>query len=291
MTHESLIIYLVLHLNHARNSIDNRAWMMPLSQLFKDLEQDEWVDIPQGWVQGRTIFGGLTTAMMLHKAIWVVNDPQKRLLTVSVSFVAPVEEKPVKVTVEILRQGKSVTTIEARIWQNDRVMSILLASFGSERASVLNVQQQRQAPQFQKPEQLKILPYHQLMPQCYQNFDLAWAEGHYPCTASPQADFGGWFRFTERNFPQAKMTVPEFLALLDIWPAGAFTVLEAPAPGSSLSWYVTLLADVDFQRLDWFKYKVFTDHAENGYATEYAHIWDANDRLIAISRQTVTIFA
>ena len=87
------------------------------------------------------------------------------------------------------------------------------------------------------------------------------------------------------------MSTAEFLALLDIWPAGAFTVLKTPAPGSSLSWYVTLLDEIDFQRLDWFKYKVFTDYAENGYATEYAHIWDANDRLIAISRQTVTIFA
>ena len=69
---------------------------MPLSQLFKDLEEKEWVDIPQGWLQGRTIFGGLATAMMLHKSIFVVDDPLKRLLTVSVTFVAPIQEKPVK---------------------------------------------------------------------------------------------------------------------------------------------------------------------------------------------------
>lgn len=264
---------------------------MPLTQLFTQLEENEWVDIPSGWLQGRTIYGGLSTAMMLHKAILAVNDAQKRLLSLSVSFVAPVEEKPVRVTVEILRRGKSVTTIEARIWQNDQVMSILLASFGSERASILNIQQQRKAPQLLQPEQLKILAYHQLMPQCYQNFDLAWAEGSYPCTASPQPDFAGWFRFSAGLFANGKMSTAEFIALLDIWPAGAFPLLKAPAPGSSLSWYVTLLGDFDFQRLDWFKYKVFTDHAENGYATEYAHIWDVNDRLIAISRQTVTIFA
>ena len=264
---------------------------MPLSQLFKDLEEKEWVDIPQGWLQGRTIFGGLATAMMLHKSIFVVDDPLKRLLTVSVTFVAPIQEKPVKVSVEILRQGKSVTSLEARVWQDNQVMSIMLVSFGSERESELQVHQQRNAPQYPYPEQLKILPYHSLMPQCYQNFDLAWAEGGYPCTASPDADFGGWFRFTEKFFEQGKMSTAEFLALLDIWPAGAFTVLKTPAPGSSLSWYVTLLDEIDFQRLDWFKYKVFTDYAENGYATEYAHIWDANDRLIAISRQTVTIFA
>ena len=263
---------------------------MSLTQLFKDLEQDEWVDLPQGWLQGRTLFGGLSTAMMLHKATLAVNDPAKRLLSTSVTFVAPVQEKPVKVSVEILRQGKSVTTVEARVWQDDAVMSILLASFGLERDSVLNIQQQRPASNYPKPEELLIIPHNDLMPQCYQNFDLAWAEGSYPCSGSSQPDFGGWFRFTEK-FGQGEMTMPEFVALLDIWPAGAFPLLKTPAPGSSLSWYVTLLDSVNFQRLDWFKYKVFTDHAEHGYATEYAHIWDQNDRLIAISRQTVTIFA
>lgn len=263
---------------------------MSLIQLFSDLEQYEWVDIPKGWLQGRTIFGGLSTAMMLHKAILAVNDPNKRLLSSSISFVAPVQEKPVKVTVEILRQGKSVTTVEARVWQDDAVMSILLASFGLERESVLNIQQQRVAPPYPKPEELLIIPHNKLMPQCYQNFDLAWAEGAYPCSGNPQPDFGGWFRFTEK-FGQGAMSTPEFLALLDIWPAGAFPVLKVPAPGSSLSWHVTLLDSVKFQRLDWFKYKVFTDHAEHGYATEYAHIWDQNNQLIAISRQTVTVFA
>ena len=42
---------------------------------------------------------------------------------------------------------------------------------------------------------------------------------------------------------------------------------------------------------NWFKYKVFTDYAADGYATEYAHLWDDQDRLIAIARQTVTVFA
>lgn len=263
---------------------------MSLIQLFADIEQNEWVEIPKGWLQGRTIFGGLSTAMMLHKATLAVNDSTKRLLSTSVSFVGPVQDKPVKVTVEVLRKGKSVTTIEARVWQDDAVMSILIASFGSERESNLNIQQQRPAPNYPSPDELLIVPHNKLMPQCYQNFDLAWAEGGYPCSGSEQPDFGGWFRFTDK-FGQGDMSTAEFIALLDIWPAGAFTVLKVPAPGSSLSWHVTLLDSVNYQRLDWFKYKVFTDHAENGYASEYAHIWDSNDHLIAISRQTVTIFS
>lgn len=265
---------------------------MSLAQLFHEIQDNEWVEIPKGWAQGRTIYGGLATAMMMHKAILAVNDPAKRLLSTSVTFVGPVvEEKPVKITVEILRQGKSVTTIEARLWQDDAVMSILMASFGLERESMIHIEQQRPAPDYPAVDDLLIVPHNQLMPQCYQNFQMAWAEGGYPCSSSEKPDFGGWFRFDADKFENAPMGATEFLMLLDIWPAGAFSVLKKPAHGSSLSWYVTLLDSIDYQRLDWFKYKVFTDHAANGYATEYAHIWDSQDRLIAISRQTVTIFA
>lgn len=263
---------------------------MSLEQLFHDIEQQEWVDLPKGWLQGRTIYGGLSTAMMLHKAVLAVNDPAKRLLSVSVTFVGPVEEKPVKLTAEILRQGKSVTTVEARLWQDDAVLSILIASFGLARESKLVVHQQRPAPEYPSVEDLFIVQHNKMMPQCYQNFQLAWAEGGYPCSGSEQPDFGGWFRFDESQYENSAMTAKDFLMLLDIWPAGAFSIMTVPAPGSSLSWHVTLLEQIDYRRLDWFKYKVFTDHAEHGYATEYAHVWDKDNRLIAISRQTVAIF-
>lgn len=267
------------------------SFIMPLSQLFQDIECQEWVDIPKGWLQGRTIYGGLTTAMMMHKAMVTVNDVAKRLLSTSVTFVGPVEERPVKITVEILRQGKSVTTVEARLWQDDQVLSILIASFGLERKSILQVHQQRPAPDYPPVADLFIVQHNKMMPQCYQNFQLVWAEGGYPCSSSVQPDFGGWFRFDESQYENVPMQTADFLMLLDIWPAGVFSIMKMPAPGSSLSWHITLLDLVDYRRLDWFKYKVFTDHAENGYATEYAHIWDNKDRLIAISRQTVAIFA
>ena len=42
---------------------------MSLRQLFTEIEQDEWVNIPQGWLQGRTIYGGLVAGMMMQKAL------------------------------------------------------------------------------------------------------------------------------------------------------------------------------------------------------------------------------
>ena len=41
---------------------------MSLQQLFTAIEQQEWIDIPAGWLQGRTIYGGLVAGMMMQKA-------------------------------------------------------------------------------------------------------------------------------------------------------------------------------------------------------------------------------
>lgn len=41
---------------------------MSLAALYQQIDQLAWVDIPEGWLQGRTIYGGLVAAMLMHKA-------------------------------------------------------------------------------------------------------------------------------------------------------------------------------------------------------------------------------
>ena len=96
---------------------------MSLVSLYQQVEQQESIDIPSGWGQGRTVFGGLVAGLMMQKAISVVNDPAKQLLSCYVTFVGPVQEGEAKLTAEVLRQGKSVTTLEVRLWQQDAVQS------------------------------------------------------------------------------------------------------------------------------------------------------------------------
>lgn len=96
---------------------------MSLLGLYQQLEQQEWIDIPSGWLQGRTVFGGLIAGLLIQKAILTVNDSEKQLLSCSVSFVGPVQQGAAKLTAEVLRQGKSVTTLEIRLWQDDAVQS------------------------------------------------------------------------------------------------------------------------------------------------------------------------
>lgn len=264
---------------------------MSLTQMYAQIDQSEWVDIPEGWLQGRTIYGGLVASILMHKAIATIADESKGLLSASVTFVGPVQLAKVKLSAEILRQGKSVTTIEVRLWQDDAVQTILLASFGVLRDSSIVVHHEEPAPEYPAVEQLQIAQHHPLAPECFKQMQMIWAEGQYPCTASPKPDFGGWFRFDPALHENRALQTADLMAAFDMWPPGVLPMFKTMASASSLTWQLTCVHPLQSNLHDWLKYKVFTDYAAHGYATEQAQLWDSTGRLIAISRQVVTVFA
>lgn len=266
--------------------------IMALTALFEILQQHDVIELPLGWSQGRTVYGGLVAAILLHKAMSYRQDASQHLLSTTVTFVGPVSDAPARISVEVLRQGKSVTTIEARLWQEDVVQTILLASFGQSRPSKIVWDRRPVAPDFPPVDDLQVIvPIEGLMPQCYQQFELAWAHGQYPCTASKQPDFGGYCRFHPDKHRNTSMNEAYLMALVDIWPPGVLPMFRQVAPASSLTWHLTYLEPLQCDTHDWLKYQVVTELAADGYSSETAHIWQPNGRLVAICRQTVTVFA
>ena len=142
---------------------------MSLTRLFREIEQQEWIDLPEGWLQGRTIFGGLAAGVLMHKALCTIGDESKRLLSCSITFVGPVQAGKARITAEILRQGKSVTTLEVRLWQENAVQSILIASFGTDRESSIHVRQEPVIPAYPFADQLAPLPFAKMMPECFKH--------------------------------------------------------------------------------------------------------------------------
>lgn len=264
---------------------------MALAQLFEQLKTHDTVEIPEGWSQGRTLYGGLAVGLLMQKALVALNDTAKQLLSCAVTFVGPVQIGQAKVTAEILRQGKSVTSVEVRLWQEDAVQTIMLASFGNARESAIDYQHHPAVPVYPVAESLYEIRTNPMMPQFMHNLDLRWAEGGYPFTGSEQPDFGGWMRFHPEKHQDRVMGLQDFITLLDAWPPAILPLTKGLVNASSLSWQVTMVNPIQAKLCDWFKYKVITDHAKHGYGTEHAYIWDQNDRLVAIYRQTVTVFA
>lgn len=245
--------------------------------------------IPESWGQGRTAFGGLTAALA-YRVLRTQVSEDRVLRSLSVSFVAPVAtDQPLSFETTCLRQGKHVTQAQASIVQGGQVGVTLLASFGVARESSTGVNN-TEKPAVRMPDQPQFLPFiPNITPQFFQHVELALCSGSFPFTGAKTAHHGGFMRFRE---PPATMTDAHVIALIDAWPPTLLQQLSKPAPASTLAWNLEFLhPHRPVLPQDWFAYQADTPQAGEGYGHTEASIWDAHGELIAISRQTVTVFA
>ena len=70
--------------------------------------------IPEDWHQGRTAYGGLSTALALTAAVKAGGDGLPPLRSAMVSFVGPLFG-PVEVGARVLRRGKNATWISGEV--------------------------------------------------------------------------------------------------------------------------------------------------------------------------------
>jgi acyl-CoA thioesterase len=102
---------------------------------------------------------------------------------------------------------------------------------------------------------------------------------------------GGWVRLREHD-PVEVLTETHLLALVDAWPPAVLSHLKAPAAGSSLTWTIEFMQPLPaLTTLDWCMYHAEVEHARDGYGHIAAGCWSPSGELLALSRQTVTVFA
>lgn len=264
---------------------------MSFSDLLEQLRQSSAreVMIPTGWSQGRALFGGLV-AGLLYEGMRLEVDAERLVRSFNISFVGPVAAgMPLRVEAKVLRQGKAVTQVQVHGMQGDEVMAVALGSFGAARESKLRVPAVP-APEVRAPEDCEETPrVPELTPEFAQNFELRWAIGDYPFTGADHRAMGGWMRFRE---PQGEIGEAHLLGLIDAWPPSVLPLLTERAPSSTLTWtldFVHPLATI--QSEDWLLYRAVIDHVRDGYNQAHAHIWNHEGDLIALSRQSVVVFA
>lgn len=240
------------------------------------------------WGQGRASFGGAVVAMV-YAAMQQRLSGDRPLRALATSFVGPVApDVPFTLEVEVLREGKAVTQCAGRLIQNGEVQCMVLGSFGAGRVSSVSVAAET-GPVLQGPEGCQALPFIPgVTPAFTQHIDMRWAIGHMPFTGKGGREMGGWMRF--RDTPRA-LTDAHIIALVDCWPPAVLPHVKGPAPASSLSWTLELVHPGPVLAPDdWLAYRACIDQARDGYGHTEAGIWNAQGELVALSRQTVTVF-
>lgn len=248
------------------------------------------VVIAQSWGQGRASFGGLAAALVYEAMRAKVTDGRP-VRSLAVTFVGPAQPGvPISFEAEVLREGKAVSQLLGRAVQNGQVVTLVQGSFGASRESVIRVDAEP-APQVKPASDCQELPYiPNVTPEFTRFLAMRWAIGAMPFTGNPQREMGGWVQLRGEDEVEV-INEAHLLALVDAWPPAVLPHLSAPAPGSSLTWTIEFVQPLQhLTTQDWFLYRAHIEHARDGYSHVAAALWSDKGELLAISRQTVTVF-
>jgi acyl-CoA thioesterase len=243
--------------------------------------------VPAGWSQGRATFGGLVLSLALRAARQPLPEPRPARGLVAV-FPAPIAPGDVELHVRELRHGRAVSHVQVEVRQQGVIGCVLLASFGAARSSALGVTPEP-APPAAPPERLPgLVPARGERPEFTGHLDYRLAFGTPPYAGAEGREIGGWCRFRHEPGPLGEEHV---LALVDAWPSPAVSRMPVPAPASSITWSIELLAIEPAIPADgWWLYRAELEASADGYAHSSARLWSPAGRLAALSRQAVAVF-
>lgn len=270
--------------NKPRMNIDH---YLALAQTQKCNPSQEFI-ISKEWSQGRTVYGGVSAAMLYSSAKPYIEEGRV-LRSMSTNFVGPlIAGEAFSISVEIVRSGKNVSQLQSRAIQKGKVCVLSQLCFAAGRASKVVVAN-TDNHNLSLPTKAKYFPpIPKLVPSFLKHFDLCIQEGGAPFLGSKSSHYHGWMRY--KNAP-LEINEAHIIGLIDVWPPTLLQMLKWPAPASTISWNLEFIyPHREILATDWFAYKAETRQASGGYGHTEATIWDAHGEVVALSRQTVAIF-
>ncbi|MEM9936543.1 MAG: thioesterase family protein [Bacteroidota bacterium] len=247
--------------------------------------------LEEGWMQGRAIYGGLSTALCLDGTHALLKDLPP-LRSVSVNFIGPASPE-VYVQASVLRRGKNVVFVKAELFGQDGLITHTVFCFGAAKASRLDAvyvpPKKVVGPESARslfPED-GITPAGKRVPPPFtQYFEVALVNGDRPFSGSDDPSMELWVRHKD---PSAK-DMKALIALADMPPPAIFPVFKGFAPISSMSWMFNILTDDLTNQSGWWLMGVYGEHAKQGYSSQNMTIYNDKGELVVAGRQNIAVF-
>jgi len=246
---------------------------------------DAWqIDLPKGWMQGRSAFGGLTAAAMAALGRRIVPDTERGLRLANIQLLAPAVPGRATGEATLLREGRNISFVEVRLQQEGKLVATCTLVFAKKNDSTLDVAAPP-PPSTPDPESLTSLPFVRgVFPEFTQHVDMRWADGSPPYSGSSEPAFTGVYRY---RVPIGD--VEGVLALLDTWPPPSLALAKRPIPSSTVSWTAHVLA-VPQTFEQWFTFRYETIVGASGLHTIRGQLYGADGGLVGWTEQLVAVF-
>ena len=241
--------------------------------------------IDEGWMQGRTAYGGISSAVALA-AVKQLHPTDVPLRYAQISFVGPVGGD-CTVNTRILRQSNSSLFVDAGVSGEAGFGTAAVFAFSPDRESHVdhNLLTMRDVP---RPETLEPVPDHKARPAFARHFDMRPTSGPRFPSRTDTAEYLTWVRFVEE--PACDPSVA-LLAMGDALPPAAMALFKQFGPISSMNWTVNMLTAKPETEDGWWLLSAKSSYARNGVSAQDMIIWNSAGEPVAAGCQAVAIYA
>jgi acyl-CoA thioesterase len=242
--------------------------------------------VPDEWMQGRSVFGGLQAALAV-RALRAVVPRDVPLRVMQTTFVAPIGAGEVPIEVRVLRTGKSVTHAEARCVVAGETAMITVGVFGRGRPSRISVIPRQPEPAVTSSDPVEIRYVEGFTNKFIRHFAIRWLRGGLPFTGTQSTE-----AVMEVGIEDSEPTSEEHvIAIADVPPPISFSMLRERATGSSVTWTIEFLRDTfaDLPHGRW-RLDAQVAAARDGYTSQSVMIWGPAGEPVALSHQSMVVF-
>lgn len=244
----------------------------------KQSSEEVRAHITDNWMQGRTTYGGASTALAVAAAQRFVGVPLPPLRSAQVVFHHPMGADA---TFEptMIRQGRTGTVVRVDGYSDGVIALFVMLFFGEERESQVDL----------PPPTREDLPLRgALVPpppnaNFLHNFELADA-GQMPGRGR---DMRFWTRLKDRDGLKPDV---EMVAIADIMPPVGLFLMPEKKPISTITWQLNVLTAKPQTEDGWWLASAVADNAQAGLSGQTMRIENASGQLVATTSQTIALF-
>ena len=249
----------------------------------RPLDQGFEADVPDAWLQGRTAYGGFSSALALAAAKQLGGAELPPLRSVQISFVGPLSGT-VQTTARQLRKGRNATWIGAEVTGAAGLGLVAQFVFMGSVASALQLEAVPVPDNLIALERAVPIPSGSGPAYLGPNFECRFATPRYD---PPRPEICWWLRL--RDGAELDPTVGLILCG-DAIPPGVMPLMERRVPLSSLTWQVNLLTPAPATDDGWWLLRTRGDYAAAGNSSQTMELWNSRGQAMAMGTQSVALF-